>query len=265
MQAETLHNKELCHDCTKDLSTSIAKMMGISGKIRRMDSMMIESNIRKLSRREKPLCVLRFWKPADRCFFPEGLRSSMRKKGARSSWNFSWSCCRRNFCCEKKNDVEGWLSAPRFRFTKHWTATVIKKWRFLPLLVGKNWKRWILFRKRRIWCCTGRYESVRLIWRSQLVWKPVIWDIRQNSAPSQSWCWNCRKRAETGHWNASWKSYGDWICSSWMNGDMSQWIRKDTNCCFVWYLTVTRARAWSWRKIWNSPDREESSPMIRWQ
>ena len=47
---ETLHNKDLYHDCVKELSTSIAKLMGISGKVRRMDSMMIESNIRKLSR-----------------------------------------------------------------------------------------------------------------------------------------------------------------------------------------------------------------------
>lgn len=36
----------------KDLSASIAKLMGISGKVRRMDSMMIESNIRRLSRME---------------------------------------------------------------------------------------------------------------------------------------------------------------------------------------------------------------------
>ena len=49
---ETLHNKDLYHECVKDLSASIAKLMGISGKIRRMDSMMIESNIRKLSRME---------------------------------------------------------------------------------------------------------------------------------------------------------------------------------------------------------------------
>ena len=49
---ETLHNKDLYHDCVKDLSASIAKLMRISGKIRRMDSMMIESNIRKLSRME---------------------------------------------------------------------------------------------------------------------------------------------------------------------------------------------------------------------
>ena len=49
---ETLHNKDLYHACVKDLSASIAKLMGISGKVRRMDSMMIESNIRKLSRME---------------------------------------------------------------------------------------------------------------------------------------------------------------------------------------------------------------------
>lgn len=49
---ETLYNKDLYHDCVKGLSASIAKLMGISGKVRRMDSMMIESNIRKLSRME---------------------------------------------------------------------------------------------------------------------------------------------------------------------------------------------------------------------
>ncbi len=49
---ETLYNEDLYHDCVKDLSVSITKLMGTSGKIRRMDSMMIESNIRKLSRME---------------------------------------------------------------------------------------------------------------------------------------------------------------------------------------------------------------------
>ena len=49
---ETLYNKDLYHDCVRDLGASVAKLMGISGKIRRMDSMMIESNIRKLSRME---------------------------------------------------------------------------------------------------------------------------------------------------------------------------------------------------------------------
>jgi len=49
---ETLHNEDLYHDCVKELSGIIAKMMGINGRVRRMDSMMIESNIRKLSRME---------------------------------------------------------------------------------------------------------------------------------------------------------------------------------------------------------------------
>lgn len=49
---ETLHGVDLYHDCIKDLSRSIAKMMKIDGRIRRMDSTMIEANIRKLSRME---------------------------------------------------------------------------------------------------------------------------------------------------------------------------------------------------------------------
>lgn len=49
---ETLHNVDLLHDCVADLSKKIAKMMGITPRIRRMDSMMIEANIRDLSRAE---------------------------------------------------------------------------------------------------------------------------------------------------------------------------------------------------------------------
>lgn len=49
---EKLHNVDLYHDCVKKLSGTIAKIMGINGRVRRMDSMMIESNIRKLSRME---------------------------------------------------------------------------------------------------------------------------------------------------------------------------------------------------------------------
>ena len=49
---ERLHNQDLYHDCVKELSAAIAKIMNINGRIRRMDSMMIESNIRKLSRME---------------------------------------------------------------------------------------------------------------------------------------------------------------------------------------------------------------------
>ena len=49
---ETLHGLDLYHDCVKDLSDKIAKIMKLNGRIRRMDSMMIESNIRFLSRME---------------------------------------------------------------------------------------------------------------------------------------------------------------------------------------------------------------------
>ena len=49
---ETLHGVDLYHDCVNDLSNKIAKMMKLNGRIRRMDSMMIASNIRKLSRME---------------------------------------------------------------------------------------------------------------------------------------------------------------------------------------------------------------------
>ena len=49
---ETLHGVDLYHDCVKDLSGKIAKIMKLNGRIRRMDSLMIESNIRFLSRME---------------------------------------------------------------------------------------------------------------------------------------------------------------------------------------------------------------------
>lgn len=49
---ETLHGVDLYRDCVKDLSGKIAKIMKLNGRIRRMDSMMIESNIRFLSRME---------------------------------------------------------------------------------------------------------------------------------------------------------------------------------------------------------------------
>lgn len=40
---QTPHGKELYHGCVKNLSISIAKLMGISGKAGRMDSRMFES------------------------------------------------------------------------------------------------------------------------------------------------------------------------------------------------------------------------------
>lgn len=41
---ETTHGIDLYHDCVKDLSSKIAKLMNLGGRIKRMDSMMIESN-----------------------------------------------------------------------------------------------------------------------------------------------------------------------------------------------------------------------------
>lgn len=49
---ETLHGVDLYRDCVKDLGNKIAKMMKLNGRIRRMDSIMIEANIRFLSRME---------------------------------------------------------------------------------------------------------------------------------------------------------------------------------------------------------------------
>lgn len=49
---EQLHGVDLYHDCVTDLAAKTAKLMKIDGRIRRMDSMMIEANIRTLSRME---------------------------------------------------------------------------------------------------------------------------------------------------------------------------------------------------------------------
>ncbi len=49
---EALTGEDLYHKCIDCLNGSIAKLMNITGHTRRMDSMMIESNIRKLTRME---------------------------------------------------------------------------------------------------------------------------------------------------------------------------------------------------------------------
>lgn len=49
---ESTHGVDLYHDCVTGLSQAIAKLMKIDGRIRRMDSTMIEANIRRLSRME---------------------------------------------------------------------------------------------------------------------------------------------------------------------------------------------------------------------
>lgn len=49
---ESAYGIDLLHDCITELGGKIAKMMDISPRIKRMDSMMISANIRKLSRVE---------------------------------------------------------------------------------------------------------------------------------------------------------------------------------------------------------------------
>lgn len=49
---ERVHGDDLIHECITKLSAQIAKVMDIAPRIRRMDSMMIEANIRTLSRME---------------------------------------------------------------------------------------------------------------------------------------------------------------------------------------------------------------------
>ena len=49
---EQTHGIDLYHDCVTGLAEATARMMGIDKRIRRMDSLMVEANIRKLSRLE---------------------------------------------------------------------------------------------------------------------------------------------------------------------------------------------------------------------
>ena len=49
---ESVYGVDLLHNCITDLGDKIAKMMDVNPRIRRMDSMMIAANIRKLSRTE---------------------------------------------------------------------------------------------------------------------------------------------------------------------------------------------------------------------
>ena len=58
---ESMYGVDLFHDCVKDLAEKTAKLMNIDGRIRRMDSLMVESNIRRLSRMELIYqCIAKF-------------------------------------------------------------------------------------------------------------------------------------------------------------------------------------------------------------
>ena len=49
---EAAYGIDLLHECVTDLSRKIAKMMNINPRIKRMDSLMVEANIKNLSRAE---------------------------------------------------------------------------------------------------------------------------------------------------------------------------------------------------------------------
>ena len=49
---ETENGIDLIHDCVKELSEAMAAIMNINGKMKRMDSLMVASSIRKLGRME---------------------------------------------------------------------------------------------------------------------------------------------------------------------------------------------------------------------
>lgn len=58
---ESIYGIDLLHECITGLGTNIAKLMDINPRIKRMDSMMIAANIRKLSRIELLYtCVAKF-------------------------------------------------------------------------------------------------------------------------------------------------------------------------------------------------------------
>lgn len=56
---ETEHGVDLIKECVTELSGEMAKLMKISGQIRPMDSLMLASNIKQLSRLENAASEMR--------------------------------------------------------------------------------------------------------------------------------------------------------------------------------------------------------------
>lgn len=71
--------EDLFRDCVRELAASIAAVMGADGRVRRMDSMMVEANVRKLARAELVFeCMRRLARRLERelpGLLPEGLRA----------------------------------------------------------------------------------------------------------------------------------------------------------------------------------------------
>ena len=86
---------DLFHECVCDLNRKIAKLMGINSHIKRMDSLMIEANIRKLSRIELLYsCVARLAKRIEKkegTSFCCGVRHNIRKQRSIVCLSDAWT------------------------------------------------------------------------------------------------------------------------------------------------------------------------------
>lgn len=72
---EAVHGEDLFHDCVRNLSGKIAKMMRINPRIKRMDSMMIEANIKTLSRSELLYTCIAKWPNTSKRILQEPCRN----------------------------------------------------------------------------------------------------------------------------------------------------------------------------------------------
>lgn len=95
-EAET--GEDLIHACITKFSSQIAKLMGISDKVKRMDSMMIEANIRYLSRTELLYrCVSNLVRSMKKC--GHAVPDAMQHYLEAADYN-------RTFCHAKAEDTE---------------------------------------------------------------------------------------------------------------------------------------------------------------
>ena len=79
---ELATGEDLWRDCVRDLAARAAEMMGVDGRVRRMDSMMVDANIRELSRSELMYeCLARACRRADAegLALPDGLSRYLDK------------------------------------------------------------------------------------------------------------------------------------------------------------------------------------------
>lgn len=79
LEHEQATGEDLFRDCVRGLAAAIAGVMGVDGRVRRMDSMMVEANVRKLTRSELVFeCMHRLARRLERDLpglLPAGLRA----------------------------------------------------------------------------------------------------------------------------------------------------------------------------------------------